>query len=195
MTGTSLLPSIKISKSGGSETKATDTPLTTPITPTSEPESDRERSSSPVAKDGVDGTLAHCSIDSWRDTDGRSPLVSSPKATNGLTKPPNISILPSDPERLQSPTKTRSKGNISSLDNATTVDPLTIQILRRTGTENTLRQRLRKDSYDDSIKGEGFSGSGERGPVDATRNTDAQPQGKDRKFVFALQPYGEFPRG
>lgn len=61
------------------------------------------------------------------------------------------------------------------------VDPLTMQILRRTGTENTIRQKARKDSNDDA-QNEGVMGAiPERNPSDTIRHMDAQPQ---KKFVY-----------
>jgi len=84
------------------------------------------------------------------------------------------------------------------LDNTAAIDPLTMQILRRTGTENTLRQKLRKDSYDDSMArnpGESVGGIGEGNAPDATtRNTDAQPQGREKKSVSPPAESGEDPR-
>lgn len=80
-----------------------------------------------------------------------------------------------------------------SVENATAVvDPLTIQILRRTGTENTLRQKFRRESGDDSAtrdRGESVGGIGERNPPDTiTKNTETQPQGREKKSVFSTLP-------
>ncbi|RPA92748.1 WD40 repeat-like protein [Choiromyces venosus 120613-1] len=164
MTSTSILPSIKISKSGAAENSAQNTPIPSPITPTSDLGSDNGKAAASTRKDGQNASSANGSLPSK------------------FSKPSTSSISTVDLERLQSP-KIKNKG--MGLDNSATVDPLTMQILRRTGTENTLRQKLRKDSYDDSMArnpGESMGGIGERNAPDAAaKNTDAQPQGREKK--------------
>lgn len=77
-------------------------------------------------------------------------------------------------------------------EGATIVDPLTMQILRRTGTEGTVRQKARKDNSDrkgmnDDVPNEGIPGVlGVLGGLspDISRHMDVQPQVKEKKFVF-----------
>lgn len=60
-----------------------------------------------------------------------------------------------------------------------------MQILRRTGTENTIRQKARKDS-NDGVPNDGVPGVPERLSPDAARHIDIQPQIKEKRFVFLL---------
>lgn len=66
------------------------------------------------------------------------------------------------------------------------MDPLTIQILRRTGTEGTVWQKTRKDNSD--RKGTNDDVPNEGAPkglsFEVSRNMDAPPQVKEKKFVF-----------
>lgn len=102
----------------------------------------------------------------------------------------STSVLVSDPEKLQSSTAKRR--GLSPREGATAiVDPLTMQILRRTGTEGTIRQKARKDSNDrkdtnDGVPDESVPGAPERLSPDTTRHIDTQPQAKEKKFVFPI---------
>lgn len=74
-------------------------------------------------------------------------------------------------------------------EGATIVDPLTMQILRRTGTEGTVRQKVRKDNSDwkgmnDGVPNEGIPGVLGGLSPDVSRHMDVQPQVKEKKFVF-----------
>lgn len=74
-------------------------------------------------------------------------------------------------------------------EGATIVDPLTMQILRRTGTEGTVRQKARKDNSDrkgtnDDVLSEGVSGVLGGLSPDVSGRIDVQPQIKEKKFVF-----------
>lgn len=79
-----------------------------------------------------------------------------------------------------------NRRGIPPREGATIVDPLTMQILRRTGTEGTVRQKARGGGGDrkganDDVPNEGASGGLSS---EVARNMDAQPQVKEKKFVF-----------
>lgn len=64
-----------------------------------------------------------------------------------------------------------------------------MQILRRTGTEGTVRQKVRKDNSDwkgmnDGVPNEGIPGVLGGLSPDVSRHMDVQPQVKEKKFVF-----------
>ncbi|KAG0634338.1 WD40-repeat-containing domain protein [Tuber brumale] len=164
MTSTSILPPVNISKSRAAENPARNTPPPSPITPASDLVSGNGRATSSTGGDGPNA------------------LPTSDSLSSNFLKLSTIPTPTADPEKLQSP-NINNKG--TGLDNTAPFDPLAMQILRRTGTENTLRQKLRKDSYDDSMArnpGESVGGIGERNALDAAaRNTDAQPQGREKK--------------
>lgn len=78
-----------------------------------------------------------------------------------------------------------NRRGIPPREGVTIVDPLTMQILRRTGTEGTVRQKVRGGGGDrkganDDVPNEGAPG----GLSEVARNMDAQPQVKEKKFVF-----------
>ncbi|KAI5781438.1 WD40-repeat-containing domain protein [Geopyxis carbonaria] len=152
MTTTISLPSIKISRTslGGR--------LDQPVTPISEdvesPVSDNEHAGrnweSPKPSHSNNGSLQ-----------------------NGQSTPAKP---PGDSEKAPSPVKSRKDS--FPLDNST-VDPLTLQILRRTGTQNTIPKTLRHDGNDEMERPGTSSMAEKRGTSDA--KSGQQPQGKDKK--------------
>lgn len=99
----------------------------------------------------------------------------------------STSVLAGDSEEFQSSTANRR--GVPPREGAAIVDPLTMQILRRTGTEATVRQRARKDNGDrkginDDVLHEGVPGLLERHTPDVVRHVDAQPQVREKKSVF-----------
>ncbi|KAH8144942.1 uncharacterized protein LAJ45_11063 [Morchella importuna] len=152
----SILPSIKISKSG------------VPVSPS--PSAPRT-----IVNDiGSENGRPTTSGNDVPTTTGGSTAFS-----NGSQSKFSNSTLALDTERLQSPTtSTARRKGVPMREGTALVDPLTMQILRRTGTENTIRQKARKDSNDDA-QNEGVMGAiPERNPSDTIRHMDAQPQKK-----------------
>lgn len=187
MTATSILPSIKVSKSGSSRSPI---PNTSGALASDEAGSGSERPTT-SGNDGKDlkessasaGELTVVTLVST--TNGGISTLSNDSATK-FSK--SASVIASDPEKLQSPMVKR-RGMPQREGTATAIiDPLTMQILRRTGTEGTVRQKARKDSNDrkdtsDDAPSESVPRVPEGHSPDIVRHMDAQPQAKEKKFV------------
>ena len=112
------------------------------------------------------------------------------KPTNGSASKTtrSLSYSTSDLEKLQNMPSIKGKKSLISREN--TVDPLTMQILRRAGTENTIPQKLRRNSDDEGSRAQATGDGMTVGPtpgdnVRFVETTMQQP--KEKKSVLLLQ--------
>ncbi|KAA8910503.1 WD40-repeat-containing domain protein [Sphaerosporella brunnea] len=154
------LPSIKISKTAPPGSLD-------PVTPNS----DAETPASSITDTERPGTGGR------RDTVSAGPKASNGsfvKAGNDHDKPP-----PSTP-----PPKATRRGTPGSIQRETsTVDPITLSILRRTGTENVIPKAMRNDGNDDPEKS-GAQGSNGGLPDNTKPNARTQGGGKKKGVSF-----------
>jgi hypothetical protein len=147
-TAMSSLPSIKISKTtsiGNFEPVTPNSDVETPETPMRDP----ERPGTGGRRDSqffpcLGGNALACL---YKDNYGAniSIDVAGPKASNGS--------FANDGDKPATPPPKGRRGTLGSIQReSSTVDPVTLQILRRTGTENAIPKALRGDGNEDSEK-------------------------------------------
>ncbi|KAL7273057.1 hypothetical protein RUND412_004115 [Rhizina undulata] len=165
---TAILPTIKLTKSVGADSPA----ASTPITP---------------ASDSV-GSFMSYNNDSNSSVGAITSGATASKVANGTTtyskNSKAVSQCYGDSERLQvASSPSWGRKTIMKRTDTTTLDPLTMQILRRTGTENTIPQKLRQESNEDVARMPGLGESIVGGPtlVEDGRHVDAPPHHKEKK--------------